>query len=249
MSSVVASNPTQHPRQLRLARRSARMSSRWDAKHSIEETLHAMISSIQARDRYTRGHSERVAKLSLDLAVIYELSHEACQEIYIAGIVHDIGKIGIPDCVLFKEGILADAEYKTIQKHPEIGYRILERLGHLQFVLPGVLYHHERWDGKGYPHRLAGQTIPIMARIMAVADAYDAMTSCRPYRQTMPVEKAQQIVVAGGGEQWDAEVVECFSVWLSRRKATKKENSPVSSLIPDHSVVEQIAKATKVVRR
>ncbi|MEZ6078585.1 MAG: HD domain-containing phosphohydrolase [Pirellulaceae bacterium] len=139
------------------------MSSRLDAKHSIEEMLHAMISSLQARDRYTRRHCERVAKLSLDLAVIYELSHEACQEIYLAGIVHDIGKMGIPDSLLLKEAALTDAEYKTVQKHPEIGYRILERLGHLQFVLPGVLYHHERWDGKGYPHGIAGQTIPIMA--------------------------------------------------------------------------------------
>jgi HD-GYP domain-containing protein (c-di-GMP phosphodiesterase class II) len=248
MSSVVASNPTQPPRRHRLARQSARVSSRLDAKHSIEEMLHAMISSLQARDRYTRRHCERVAKLSLDLAVIYELTHEACQEIYLAGIVHDIGKMGIPDSLLLKEAALTDAEYKTVQKHPEIGYRILERLGHLQFVLPGVLYHHERWDGKGYPHGIAGQTIPIMARIMAVADAYDAMTSCRPYRQTMPVEKAQQIVVAGGGEQWDPDVVECFSVWLGRRRATKK-NSPDSSLIPNHSVVEQIAKASKVVSR
>ena len=248
MSSVVASNPTQPPRRHRLARQSARVSSRLDAKHSIEEMLHAMISSLQARDRYTRRHCERVAKLSLDLAVIYELTHEACQEIYLAGIVHDIGKMGIPDSLLLKEAALTDAEYKTVQKHPEIGYRILERLGHLQFVLPGVLYHHERWDGKGYPHGLAGHTIPVMARIMAVADAYDAMTSCRPYRQSIPVEKAQQIVAAGGGEQWDADVVECFCVWLSRRQATTT-NTLGSSLIPDHCAAQQIAEAAKAVRR
>ncbi len=247
MSSVATFNPTQHPRRFHLAGRGTRMSTRRDAKHSVEETLHAMIGSIQARDHYTRGHSERVAKLSLDLAVIYELSHEACQEIYLAGIVHDIGKLGIPDSVLLKNGALTDAEYRIIQKHPEIGYRILERQGHLQFVLPGVLYHHERWDGKGYPHGLAGQTIPIMARIMAVADAYDAMTSCRPYRQTMSVEKAQQTVAAGGGQQWDADVVECFCVWLSRRKTIA--NSPSSNLIPDHSTAQQIAEAARVVRR
>lgn len=247
MSNVVASNPTQRRGREYLSRRRVRVLGVRKAEQCIEEALLAMICSIQARDRYTGGHSERVAGLSLDLAVIYELSHAACQEIYLAGIVHDIGKIGIPDSVLLKQDALTDVEYRIIQKHPEIGYRILERLGDLQFVLPGVLYHHERWDGEGYPHGLSGHTIPIMARILAVADAFDAMTSSRPYRQTMPVEKAQQIIVSGAGEQWDADVVDCFSVWLARRKATASQ--PHSSLIPHRPAAAQIAKAVRAVAR
>lgn len=245
MSSALATDPVQHPRRFRISRNAAKLVRRGDAAHSIEQTLHAMSRSLDARDRYTRAHSERVAKLSLELAGIYELSQAACQEIYLAGILHDIGKIGVPDAVLLKNDSLTDDEYKVIQTHPEIGYRILERLEHLQFVLPGVLYHHERWDGHGYPHALAGQTIPLMARILAVADAYDAMTSGRSYRQAMPVEQAQQILAAGRNRQWDAEVLECFSVWLNRRKSIAT-SSCSSSLIPAYSVSEQLAQACKV---
>ncbi len=207
-------------------------------------TLHAMSSAIDARDKYTQGHSERVARLSFDLARILGASDESCQEIYLAGILHDIGKIGIPDSVLLKNGVLSPEEFRIIQQHPEIGYRIVERLGHLQFVLPGILYHHERWDGRGYPHGLKGESIPLMARIMAVADAFDAMTSSRPYRQAMPVAKAQGIIVAGSGEQWDAEAVECFRVWLHQRmNIDPAPIEPNRSIIPQGSPVEHIAHA------
>lgn len=207
-------------------------------------TLHAMSSAIDARDKYTQGHSERVARLSFDLARLYGLSEEACQEIYLAGILHDVGKIGIPDSVLLKNGPLTDDEFKIIQQHPEIGYRIVERLGHLQFVLPGVLYHHERIDGQGYPHGLQAESIPLMARIMAVADAFDAMTSSRPYRNAMPVDKAQQIIKAGSGTQWDSQAVDCFRLWFEKR--TMLDAVPLlpnQSIIPQDSPVEYIAQA------
>lgn len=207
-------------------------------------TLHAMSSAIDARDKYTQGHSERVARLSFDLARILGLSEEACQEIYLAGILHDIGKIGVPDAVLLKDGPLTDEEFAIIQQHPEIGYRIVERLGRLHFVLPGVLYHHERWDGNGYPHQLRGEAIPLMARIMAVADAFDAMTSCRPYRNAMPVTKARTIIAGGAAEQWDAEIVQCFLTWLEQR--TTIVPLPIASgasLIPQDSPVEFLVQA------
>jgi HD-GYP domain-containing protein (c-di-GMP phosphodiesterase class II) len=181
-------------------------------------SLHAFSSAVDARDQYTRGHSDRVARLAFNLARCWGLCDSACLEIYVAGILHDIGKIGIPDRVLLKEGPLTDDEFKLIQRHPEIGYRIVQRLGHLQFALPGILYHHERWDGQGYPHGLQGNCIPLMARILAVADAFDAMTSCRPYRRSMSVEQAEQIIASGIGKQWDGLVVECFMAWLSRHK-------------------------------
>ena len=207
-------------------------------------TLHAMSSAIDARDRYTQGHSERVARLSFELARIYGLSEEACQEIYLAGILHDVGKIGIPDRVLLKDGKLTDDEFKIIQTHPAIGHRIVERLGQLQFVLPGVLYHHERWDGKGYPHGLQGESIPTMARLMAVADAFDAMTSNRPYRDAMPLQKATAIIAQGAGEQWDAQAVECFKIWINQRlHVDGVVQLPNQSIIPLSSPLESIQQA------
>ncbi len=210
-------------------------------------TLHAMSSAIDARDEYTQGHSQRVARLGFELARIYGLSEEACQEIYLAGILHDIGKIGVPDRVLLKNGPLDDEEFRIIKMHPEIGYRIVERLGNLQFVLPGVLYHHERWDGRGYPQGLAGETIPIMARLMAVADAFDAMTSSRPYRSAMPVQRAREIILEGAGQQWDAQAVECFKLWLDRREWQEHvQGESHASIIPTDSPVEQLMQAVMV---
>ena len=171
-------------------------------------TLQAMSNAIEARDPYTRGHSERVANVAYQIAVRLQLSEVSRQEIYLAGVLHDIGKIGIPDYVLMKPGKLEPKEFAIIQKHPEIGHRILEELGKLRFALPGVLHHHERYDGTGYPHRLAKQEIPLMARILAVSDAYDAMTSSRVYRGAMNRQRAIGILGSGVGTQWDRDVVD-----------------------------------------
>ncbi len=178
--------------------------------------LHAMSSAIDARDPYTQGHSERVAKLAYEIAKILGISESACQEIYLAGLLHDLGKIGVPDHILHKAGALTDEEFAVIKQHPEIGHRIIERLGKLHFVLPGVLHHHERWDGKGYPHGLKQESIPLMARILAVADSFDAMTSSRPYRGAMPIDRAAMVIRDGAGRQWDAAIVDCFEIWLNR---------------------------------
>jgi len=113
--------------------------------------------------------------------------------IYMAGLLHDIGKIGIDDAVLRKPGKLTEAEFDHIKQHPELGYRILADLHQLADVLPAVLHHHEQWDGKGYPFKLAGEQIPFIARILAVADAYDAMNSDRPYRRGMPVDRVEVV--------------------------------------------------------
>jgi HD-GYP domain-containing protein (c-di-GMP phosphodiesterase class II) len=207
-------------------------------------TLHAMSSAIDARDAYTQGHSQRVARLAFELAKLYGLTEAACQEIYLAGILHDIGKIGIPDSVLLKNGPLTEAEYKTIQQHPQIGHRIVEQLGHLQFVLPGILYHHERWDGAGYPHGLHGESIPVMARILAVADAFDAMSSSRPYRSAMPIAKAHSIICQGSGKQWETKAVDCFKLWLSATTAAAPDVcSAGSSIIPVSSPVDLLVQA------
>jgi HD-GYP domain-containing protein (c-di-GMP phosphodiesterase class II) len=135
---------------------------------------------------------------------------ETIRTIYLGGLLHDIGKIGIDDGVLRKPGKLTDAEYEHIKTHVEIGYRILRGLRKMGHVLPIVLHHHESWDGKGYPYGLAGANIPFLARIAAVADAYDAMSSDRPYRKGMPDEKLDEIFRAGSAKQWDPDVVAAF---------------------------------------
>jgi putative nucleotidyltransferase with HDIG domain len=176
----------------------------------LASVVQALTSAIDAKDPYTCGHSDRVARVSVRLAQELGVDEETISTLYMAGLLHDIGKIGIDDNVLRKPGRLTDAEYEHIKLHPELGHRILADIRQLSNVLPVVLHHHEQWDGRGYPHGLAGEEIPLLARIAAVADAYDAMSSDRPYRKGMPPEKVEAIFRDGAGRQWDAKVVEAF---------------------------------------
>jgi hypothetical protein len=179
------------------------------------ESLHlsvvsALASAIEAKDEYTRGHSERVALFAQRIAQAMGHNEDFCRQIYLSGLLHDIGKIGIRDAVLCKPGVLTDEEFNEIQQHPELGWGILADVEHLQDCLPGVLHHHEQYDGRGYPDGLAGRQIPLKGRIIAVADAYDAMTSDRSYRPGMPHEQAVAILREGAGQQWDPQVVNAF---------------------------------------
>jgi len=172
--------------------------------------VRALTSSIDAKDPYTCGHSDRVAQVAVRLAQELGCDQKTADTIYLSGLLHDIGKIGIDDNVLRKPGRLTDEEYEHIKTHVRIGHRILRDLKKLDDVLPVVLYHHESWDGSGYPGRLTGEEIPMPARIVAVADAFDAMGSDRPYRKRMPDEKIDEIFRSGAGRQWDAQVVDAF---------------------------------------
>lgn len=172
--------------------------------------VRALTSSIDAKDPYTRGHSDRVARVAVRLAEELGCDAKMLNTIYLSGLLHDIGKIGIDDSVLRKPGKLSEAEYKHITKHAEIGHRILQDIRKLDDVLPVVLHHHESWDGGGYPDKLRREKIPLSARIVAVADAFDAMGSDRPYRKRMPDEKIDGIFRSGAGQQWDPQVVEAF---------------------------------------
>ncbi len=187
-------------------------------------TIRCMINSIDAKDAYTCGHSDRVAQLARLIARNMGLADEECERIYVSGLLHDVGKIGVPDDVLTKPGKLTPEEFEMVQKHPEIGAAILKHLTHLQPVVPGVLHHHESWDGTGYPHRLSGEAIPLMARVLAVADAFDAMTSNRPYRAGMPFAKAESILLAGSGQQWDPACVQALMSCLDEAHAMCAEN-------------------------
>lgn len=173
-------------------------------------TIQSLVRTIEARDQYTCGHSDRVAKMSQMLARQLGVPSYECRHIYRAGLLHDIGKVGVADEVLCKPGQLTDDEFNQIKQHPMIGYRILKDLKAFDYVLPGVRWHHERQDGRGYPDGLKGDEIPLMARIMAVADGFDAMTSNRPYRNGMPFEKAESILRNGAGTQWDPDVIDAF---------------------------------------
>lgn len=173
-------------------------------------TVRSLVNTIDTKDKYTWGHSDRVAQMAREVAREYGLTENECEKIYLAGLLHDIGKIGVRDKVLLKTGGLTAEEFAEIKAHPEFGYEILKHLGQLQHILPGVLHHHESWDGTGYPYQLSGNDIPLAARILAVVDAYDAMTSDRPYRKGMPAAKAEEILLNGRSRQWDAEIVDAF---------------------------------------
>ena len=188
-----------------------RASSRYrELKDLLVGLTRSLTTAIDAKDTYTYGHSERVARIAVELGREIGLGGDDLGDIYLTGLLHDIGKIGIRDDVLRKPGKLTPEEQDHIQQHVTIGYSILAELRQIRNLLPGVLYHHERYDGKGYPDGLAGENIPLLARILAVADAYDAMTTARPYREPMPWRKVEQILADGAGTQWDPRVVEAF---------------------------------------
>lgn len=170
-------------------------------------TLRALTAAIDAKDRYTRGHSERVAHVSSSIAKAMGYTVAQIERVRIAGLVHDVGKIGVPEAVLTKAGRLSDAEFDQIKRHPQIGYTILHDIPLLQDVLPGVLHHHERWDGRGYPSGLSGEGIPELARIIAVADTFDAMSSTRSYRPAMARERVMEELRRSTGTQLDARLV------------------------------------------
>nr|WP_205685163.1 HD domain-containing phosphohydrolase [Peribacillus acanthi] len=179
----------------------------------LESFYIVFAATLDARDPYTAGHSIRVADYSILIAEKAGLSEDQIDLLKKSALLHDIGKIGIRDSVLLKEGRLTEEEFDTIKQHPVIGANILEQINltdELKPLLPGVKYHHERYDGKGYPEGLKGEEIPLFGRIMAVADAYDAMTSDRPYRKGMPQEKALSILEEGKGSQWDPIFTELF---------------------------------------
>ena len=176
----------------------------------LSDVVRTLTSAIDAKDPYTCGHSERVARVATRIGRAMNLDAEALNTLYLGGLLHDIGKIGIDDNVLRKAGRLTPAEYEHIKLHPALGHKILTGLQQLSHVFPVVRSHHEQWDGNGYPDGLAEDEIPQLARIAAVADAYDAMTSDRPYRQGMESKRVREIFQRGSGEQWDPEVVDAF---------------------------------------
>ncbi len=204
-------------------------------KSLLINLVRALVSAIEAKDRYTYGHSERVALFARRLAKEAGLSPFRCERIYLGGLLHDIGKIGVSDATLQKTGSLTPDEIAEIKTHPVLGWSILHEIEPLEDILPVVVHHHERYDGQGYPDAVAAENIPFEARILAVADAFDAMTSNRPYRQGMSIERAQSILEKGAGTQWDANLIQLFCnimpEILELRETYQQQHQDVSSLI------------------
>lgn len=200
-----------------------------------ETMIQSLASALDAKDSYTSGHSNRVAELSCQLARRLGYDEKQITNIRMGGILHDIGKIGVDDSVLRKPGRLTEEEFAQVKRHPILGYEILRSIDFFQSILPAVRHHHESWDGKGYPDGLVGTDIPRDAQIMAVADAFDAMISDRPYRSGMELNRVQEIFIQGRGQQWAADVVdtllqcrETMSQHAHRAKADSLASQPLT---------------------
>jgi len=181
-----------------------------DQLENTERVIFSMARWVEIKDPYTNGHLQRIAGYSERIAQAFALAPDEVQTIRYAGILHDIGKIGVADGILDKAGTLTDEEREEVQRHSEHGASIIAPLRFAAQVAPIVRAHHEHWDGSGYPLKLRGDAIPLGARIIAVVDAFDAMTTDRPYRRSLGVEEAVRRLKAGSGTQWDPRVVDAF---------------------------------------
>ncbi len=179
-------------------------------QESYEASLIMLANAIEVRDPYTRGHVERVMNYAQTIAEYLGWSVNEINTLRFGSILHDIGKIHISETILRKEGTLSDEEWIEIKRHPEMGVELVQGIHYLDSAVPVILSHHERWNGSGYPHGLQGENIPTMARIVAIADSFDAMTTERPYRKELTPEQAFNEVVSGSGTQYDPLMVDAF---------------------------------------
>lgn len=185
--------------------------------------LKSLAMAIDARDHYTRLHSLYVTKYAKLIGNKLGLAKKEMEHLLNGALLHDIGKIGIPDNILLKKGRLTKEEFKQLRKHPKIGVEILGCEGPFKGIVPLILYHHEHYDGSGYPFGLKGEDIPLGARIIAVADAFEAMTSNRPYRQRYTVSKAKEELIKGAGKQFDPLIVKAFIDILTSNKGSAED--------------------------
>lgn len=174
------------------------------------ESIFAIVNIIEAKDEITEGHSVRVAGYSMELAKAMGYDAQRAEQVYQTGLLHDVGKIGIPDLILKKEGKLTREEYGEIKEHTSIGGHILAAIETMDYLADGAKYHHERYDGTGYPQGLAGEEIPEIGRIIAVADVFDALISKRHYKEAMDIDAARREILKGAGTQFDPKIVAVF---------------------------------------
>lgn len=193
-----------------------------------QETFESIAKAVDANDPYTAGHSKRVARYAQEIAFRLGFSEQEADEVYYAGLIHDVGKLGIDNNIINKKGKLTDEEYSEIKRHPSVGYEILKGISIKGKFAEGAKCHHERIDGNGYPNHLNSDEIPYLAKIISVADAYDAMTSKRPYRDVLPQEVVREQIERGKGTQFDPEIAEIMLAMIDEDVDYKmKEQSVV----------------------
>ncbi|HMA34730.1 MAG TPA: HD domain-containing phosphohydrolase [Chloroflexia bacterium] len=220
------------------ARRAAQLAEMvGELQRTYRATMHALSALLDTRDASTQGHSQRVVHFTLAVARAFGITdREQLQVIRYGALLHDVGKIGVSDAVLRKPGKLTDEEWIEMRKHPEIGYRMLRDIDFLRQALPVVLHHHEHWDGSGYPHKLIGEGIPLEARLFAIADVFDALTSERPYKRAMSYQEAAAQILAERGTHFDPQVVDAFLAipeeeWQRLRNLVASNDQVVEELL------------------
>ena len=205
-----------------------------DSELKLEDMFYLIANIIEARDPYTKGHSLRVAHYAKWIAKKLGLPEEECEKIFKAGILHDIGKIGIPDIVLLKPGRLTNQEYETMKLHVTFSHHIINSVPSLKDFADIAAYHHERWDGRGYPKGLKGEEIPLGARILAIADAIDAMTSTRPYKKALSFEKAKEELFYSAGKHFDPNIVSIILPYIDELKTIRTSvDMQIENFLPE----------------
>ncbi len=223
-------------------------------REQFEQTAEALANAIDAKDKYTNGHSRRVAEYSLDIAKEAGLSKDECEKVYFAALLHDVGKIGVPIGILSKKGRLTDEEFEQIKQHPVTGGQILSSIRNSPWLSIGARYHHERYNGKGYPEGLSGNDIPMLARIIAVADAYDAMTSNRSYRKAIPQHIVREEIVKGSGTQFDPDFAKIMLRLIDEDTDYKMQeggygDNSVNNLIKCDSIYHECSSGIVITRK
>lgn len=203
----------------------------------FEQTAEALASAIDAKDPYTNGHSRRVAEYSLKIARAMGKTEEECEKVFFAGLLHDVGKIGVPSSIINKKGRLTDEEFEQIKQHPVKGGQILSSIKQSPWLSIGARYHHERYGGNGYPEGLKGEQIPEVARIIAVADAYDAMTSNRSYRNAIPQHVVREEIVKGMGTQFDPEAAKAMVHMIDVDSEYKMQERIAGDTLTPHTCI------------
>src|SRR3989440_2183363 len=200
-------------------------------EESALEAVESLNATVDAKDPYTAGHSQRVRRIAVAIGEELGLDGESLDVLRFAGLFHDIGKIGVPDAILTKPARLTELEFEVVKRHPEDGARIVGRLQRMHATVPAILHHHERWDGNGYPHRLAGNEIPLEASIVGLADAVDAMTTDRPYSSARTLDEATGEVILNSGTQFAPAVVDAFVALVERVPALFGIDPAASELV------------------
>ena len=211
----------------------------FDRNEDIQNFVSSLILALESKDKYSRNHSARVARYATQIAKDIDSSKDFLTAINLAGLFHDIGKIGIPDDVLLKPDHLSNEEFNIIKSHPEKSERICAPIKAFDKLLAIIRGHHERYDGRGYPDHLKGEDIPIEARIIAVADAFDALTSNRAYRHAYEIERVVEILKKNAGTQWDKDIIDCFLANFEEKKMIEVlRQTPFISFSKQENLIE-----------